>query len=165
MMEWNTEQYARLFRIMSAMFWRHPMWCTKPRTNWFDGLSLWRRYLEELGINDGASWEELCDSIKINVLHDQCNLHRRVGTLPNGEPSTSFTAVLAAHDQENVFITDPSINSDYSEFENWSVRAIPWEPQILDIKSLLDFSSRPKGGELLTIPKDTAENILVLGLP
>ena len=171
-MQWDTDQYARLFKVMSFEFWHsHRFWPYKssPEGLVANGFgrrpsnvyaSSWRRYLKELSINSNdisapaSSWGDLCDKpgIKMKILYDY--------RIRRSESSRRFKkALFAAHDQENVFITDPSSRSFYFDFNDWSVGTTRDRSSAEVVESIVGC------GELLAVPKHTAESILVLGLP
>ena len=195
-MEWDTDQYAILFKVIARKFWdeadRIGAAPTRPgsyksrKLQEIPRLQAWDKYLEELGIHNSAlsgspSWEELCgrpDIMKINILYDNQVKHAVKGlsvgdgSLPEcirvySEASRIHKIVFAAQDQENVFVTDPSLSTEYRHFEDWSVNASVLRPEISSVLDLVGegYRSEQKGGELLTVPKRAAENILVLGLP
>ena len=181
-MEWDTDQFSRLFKMMYRKVWLGDLfYCPLPSEHNMcdpDHMILWRKYLGDLSIrsseSSASSWEELC--------HDPSMI----------EMNIVDKAFLAAHDQENLFMTDPANDrSTIFPAEGWiadpSVHLKPPEGRDLVMAhlafvkekrlALLGRRSPPQypggmlkpvgkiGGEFLIIPKDTAENILVLGLP
>ena len=152
-MEWKTDEYARLLKELSRKFSQRQ----------------WLECVETMNIQRSArSWDELSKDPKImnmTLLYEE--------TFGITQPSKFF---IVAHDQDNLFMTDPSDISLYN-FRNWSLKSKPaqapapitWtvssvNPKHMEIKiseiSKADWNSL----DIIVVPREMAEKILVLGM-
>ena len=173
-MKWNTEQYARLFKAIARKFWKEPLRATPASTSpWTEELGLWFKYLEEeAGIKKSdRTWDELCRDQKdteITVINRAATLSDAC-SWSNPPLLTLFMAsfprkfLIAGQNEKNILVTDSSSKPEYMELEEWTMISSDDENPITDPATIRQHLRCSR--DILIIPRQTAENILVLGLP
>ena len=165
-MKLNAEQYARLFKAMSGNYWSTP-----PLELWRDlGEALyrkdhkrneWHKHLLTMGVHKAdRTWEDMSND------QDMSQKDGKIEFCPIYEKPTTHSwphkFIVAGQNNKNILLTDPSSDSKYIMHEHQAF--ITFEPFLVERFSTTFDEHRRYSKDILLIPMETAEKILVLGV-